>query len=91
MSVFDQVKKFPQSNIYKNHSVLGGCAHFTLFSIQSFIGVVSGLGLLGLAYAIIGSTMWPLVGFLVPDKVTGMTYGLIASFIRNLFFSCQKF
>jgi len=35
---------------------------------------------LAFAYAIVGSSMWPIVGLLVPDKVSGMMYGAIFCF-----------
>lgn len=53
-------------------------SHFIMyadFSKENYGLMVVAIIILAFSYAIIGSSMWPVVGLLVPDKVAGMMYG----------------
>jgi len=57
--------------------VISGLAHLVMLSFRHVLAAFFGMFLLAIAYAIIGTTMWPLVGSLVDQKIVGKVFGLM--------------
>merc|ERR1712066_348338 len=57
--------------------ILSGLAHFIMLSFKHILAAFGGMILLAISYAIIGTTMWPLVGTLVDGAVVGKVFGLM--------------
>lgn len=54
--------------------------HVVMYLGSGAIAAFGGMALLAVGYALIGTTMWPLAGALVPDNVVGKVYGLMYAF-----------
>ncbi|KAK2188278.1 hypothetical protein NP493_137g03023 [Ridgeia piscesae] len=57
-----------------------GC-HATL--CFTFINPYIPMGVMGLAYSVVASALWPMVAFIVPNKQTGTAYGIMQA-VQNL-------
>merc|ERR1719219_2180888 len=51
--------------------------HIVMYLGTGALAAFGGMSLLAVGYALIGTTMWPLAGALVPDNVVGKVYGLM--------------